>query len=501
MTPLPNRLRAALAFFAVIGLVSAAPRAGAQTISDAARPHPANEASATWSVDHVEAPTEIAIGTMAIRIWVRVSRTGTRGRVDGLTLVLPGDGNERIPMEPVDGAFDSEAEEAVATIDTYAWVRDAAHTWEVYAQGHPTAVARGTIRVRPRISTPDLVLVDTEGRVQSWLGSGAGGFSPGPTVLAGVPVGPLYIGDVNSDRRIDVLLPADDGLLHLFTYRGSGRLEETRTLGLGPGLVDAAFGDVDGDGGSDLVAVFADRRLELRRDLEDFPGATLDLPFAPDGVALADLDGDGRQEVYMALLGLSDGELHAWRPPAADDEDALEGVLETVWDLSPPERGRARIRSLVPLRRPGGDALLVLSGSGSEGMLESWVFPADIEAVPAPRRERLIRVEGEPLGAVTGRFSDPNQPSWLVWIRSGDRVELLEVPLIGTPRLRGELYGAPSVVSALDLDGDGDDDLVAGGEDLRLWINIQGGDFREAGESPYLLDSPVVALASGSLDE
>jgi hypothetical protein len=65
----------------------------------------------------------------------------------------------------------------------------------------------------------------------------------------------------------------------------------------------------------------------------------------------------------------------------------------------------------------------------------------------------------------------------------------------------GFLEGVPGTVAVLDLDGDGDDDLVTGGADLRLWINVRGTDFREAGESPYLLEASVVALVAGNLDE
>ena len=41
--------------------------------------------------------------------------------------------------------------------------------------------------------------------------------------------------------------------------------------------------------------------------------------------------------------------------------------------------------------------------------------------------------------------------------------------------------------------------LVAG-EDLRLWMNVRGA-LREAGESPYRLEVPLVALLPGTLDE
>ena len=63
------------------------------------------------------------------------------------------------------------------------------------------------------------------------------------------------------------------------------------------------------------------------------------------------------------------------------------------------------------------------------------------------------------------------------------------------------LEKVPADLAVLDLDDDGDDDVVTGGEELRAWINVQGRSLREAGESPYRLEAPIVALASGSLDE
>jgi hypothetical protein len=65
----------------------------------------------------------------------------------------------------------------------------------------------------------------------------------------------------------------------------------------------------------------------------------------------------------------------------------------------------------------------------------------------------------------------------------------------------GSLPVEPRTLALLNLDGDGDDDLVTAGEDLRLWINVRGESFFEAGESPYRIRAPIVALLAEDLDE
>ena len=101
-----------------------------------------------------------------------------------------------------------------------------------------------------------------------------------------------------------------------------------------------------------------------------------------------------------------------------------------------------------------------------------------------------------------GRFLGPGAPPVrIVLVREGRGADLIVIGKDDVPRRVGWIDEAPRAVAALDLDGDGDDDLATAADDLRLWINVGGSQFREAGESPYLLESPVVALESGSLDE
>jgi hypothetical protein len=100
---------------------------------------------------------------------------------------------------------------------------------------------------------------------------------------------------------------------------------------------------------------------------------------------------------------------------------------------------------------------------------------------------------------VAGRFSE--EMRWAAVVREGPGAALYGIREPGEIVYLGSLEEVPDAIGVLDLDGDGDDDLVTGGKDLRLWINVRGEELREAGESPYLLESPVVALACGNLDE
>jgi hypothetical protein len=165
--------------------------------------------------DHVEAPKEIALGTMAVRVWATLRDSAGVAPVTRATLVLgKGADQEHIEMRAMDGAFDSPVEEAVCTVDTYTWVRDGAHDWTLSAStaARPAMeVARGTVRVKNRISTPDLVLFDDRGSAHPWLGTGAGGFAPAPTLDCGLPRFRPVLVDADGDRLPDLLCPGTSG--------------------------------------------------------------------------------------------------------------------------------------------------------------------------------------------------------------------------------------------------------------------------------------------------
>ena len=129
-------------------LLAGASVAGAQAISDVPVPVAA-KARTDWVLDHLEAPEEIALGTIAVNVWARMLPRGLAAPLVSATLVLEdGDPPERIPMRRVEEG----ATQFVATLDTYAWVEDAAHSFSVVvtAEDGEATVGRGTIRAKPR---------------------------------------------------------------------------------------------------------------------------------------------------------------------------------------------------------------------------------------------------------------------------------------------------------------------------------------------------------------
>ncbi|HMB68569.1 MAG TPA: VCBS repeat-containing protein [bacterium] len=447
-------------------------------------------------LEHMEAPGEIALGTMAVRFWASLRSPHPEALLAGATLVFgEGDAAGSVEMRPLDGAFDSPEEDVVATVDTYAWVRDGAHEWRLRAassEGAPEIVGQGAIRVKDRISTPDLVLFDSRGGAHAWIGSGAGGFTPSESFESGPPGFPPLLADADGDRLPDVIWPTTSAQsVVVWKNRGGGRFEPYRTLPLDAEPVAGAVADLDGDGKPDLVTVTSARVLEIRQGIEEPPTFSAALTLAPERLAVTDLDGDGSPEICVALLGLQDGEVQVW------SRDSKAGWLPTG-RLEAPSGGRGRVLRMVgaPAGRTG---LMVLSGDETEGRLESWGSPADTESESGPVCRTRYRVAGEPLELLAGRFAE--DAGWLLVVREGARSVLYGVRERDGVRKMGSLEGVPGTVGTLDLDGDGDDDLVTGGADLRLWINVRGTDFREAGESPYLLDASVVALVAGNLDE
>ena len=122
--------------------------------------------------------------------------------------------------------------------------------------------------------------------------------------------GGVALGDVDGDGHVDIFLARTEGCSALYRNRGGWKFEDvTRTAGVGAcdrNSTGAAFADIDGDRDLDLVlvstrgpnsifvnaghGVFAEGR-DLGFDSTGKGGTT---------VAIADTDGDGRLDIYVA---------------------------------------------------------------------------------------------------------------------------------------------------------------------------------------------------------
>lgn len=172
-----------------------------------------------------------------------------------------------------------------------------------------------------------------------WRGSGDGTFIAGP-LAAGVPVSAYVepiVADQDGDGRADLLTVAafdEQGALVLLRSQPDGSLRRVGAWGIGGTPIPFGVADVDGDGLLDAVTVSRDvGELEVLRGdgPEQFVGRRLFRSQAdarsPSAVALADLDHDGRAELLFESG--SGNQLTVYRGMAS-------GELEYVQDLLTP---------------------------------------------------------------------------------------------------------------------------------------------------------------------
>ncbi|HEX8558862.1 MAG TPA: FG-GAP-like repeat-containing protein [Pyrinomonadaceae bacterium] len=144
-----------------------------------------------------------------------------------------------------------------------------------------------------------------------WRGVGDGGFQAPQQLTVGFAPYKVAVADVNNDGNLDVGVAGGDGGVFILIGAGDGTFRQAPDLAIVPGVdnTDLAFGEFNGDGIADLaVAADADHRTVIvlgNGDGTFRPSASIPdaLQERPGELTVADLNGDGFQDVLLGMAG------------------------------------------------------------------------------------------------------------------------------------------------------------------------------------------------------
>jgi FG-GAP-like repeat len=147
-------------------------------------------------------------------------------------------------------------------------------------------------------------------QVMFLFGNGDGTFRRGPILtLSDAPQG-LAAGDFNHDGKMDVVVTGYLGTVQVLPGNGDGTFASPVIIQLPiGGLAGVAAGDVDGDGNLDIVVAGGGGASFISLGVYILTGngdLTFNPPFAlvademPNGILLADLNGDGKLDIASA---------------------------------------------------------------------------------------------------------------------------------------------------------------------------------------------------------
>ena len=324
---------------------------------------------------------------------------------------------------------------------------------------------------------------------------------PGPEVqmrATGFPFRPM-VSDLDADGLRDLILVSGNlDRVNVYFGRPLGGLAGGRTYvaaelpDFKPQVVAAA--DFDGDGTPEIVAAGGKHTVVafLRAGTDPVTGdplllhdSTVEAGGVVRNLAVADLDGDGKPDVVLAVKGglrilhnTSSGSSLSFEPHPADPGGRLaEGQAPT--DLSIADvTGDGRTDVVVTF--PCEDRIAVLPGGAS-----ALSFAP---AVSTP-------VTGGPISVTAGDFDGDGDLEVASGRSRTMAISVFDVAANGALELRAEIPMPSSLtyIRATDFDGDGRSDLLVSRNDSRITklISRQDGSFElediEVGETPTAL--------------
>jgi hypothetical protein len=343
---------------------------------------------------------------------------------------------------------------------------------------------------------PDIITANVTGQsVVARLNNGRGGFGPIMPIAAGFAPKAIAAGDLDGDGDADLAVAsANPDLVRTYANRGDGTFDAWIAL---PGAVEPASivaADLDADGDIDLAAAFANLPsspdVKVYRNTGEglFPVVeSFSVAANTRFIDVADVDGDRDVDLItgsaLGITPLLNAGNTAFVPGAlvSGGGDTAAVATADVDDDGDEDIVTAHLTSVSP-------SISYLMNDGAGGLGEVT----------------RIQLGGHPYSGVAGDFDGDGDLDLAVGGSAYQAYGISVLRNLGRGAFElWQTYSEPTIavsMSAADLDGDRDEDLIVlflgGGFEIR-W-NDGAGDFAQATAFPLTIDS--LALVAKDLD-